>query len=309
MKSGVYAITHIESRRQYIGATQDFERRFGGHRSELRRGCHHSRYLQNAWNKYGEPAFRFEVVELCEGEAVYQREQHYLDTLKPAFNIKPSAGKGWLGMRHTEESKAKIAHFHRTDPAARAKLARIHAAKRGIPRSKETREKIGNANRGRRPRPETIEKLRQHQREHPFRHSEEAKARISAANKGKRNSPDAIERMRAALTGRRLSFEHRQAVARALSGRTRSADVVERARAARKANCAARMALGLPGLVFNKRRRDAKLSQGQIDEIRSSYVPGGNRWHKPGPTIKELGQRYGVSYLTVWKVIERARAA
>jgi hypothetical protein len=40
-----------------------------------------------AWTKYGEGAFEFEILEECGRDLIEEREQFYLDTLKPALNI------------------------------------------------------------------------------------------------------------------------------------------------------------------------------------------------------------------------------
>ena len=47
----------------YIGESVDIKSRWHTHKSELRRGVHHSERLQKDWKKYGEKAFRFSVVE------------------------------------------------------------------------------------------------------------------------------------------------------------------------------------------------------------------------------------------------------
>lgn len=49
--------------KRYIGESIDIQRRFYQHKNELRKGKHHSDRLQKDWNKYGEKAFRFSVVE------------------------------------------------------------------------------------------------------------------------------------------------------------------------------------------------------------------------------------------------------
>ncbi len=49
--------------KRYIGESIDIQHRFCQHKNELRKGTHHSERLQKEWNKYGEKAFRFSVVE------------------------------------------------------------------------------------------------------------------------------------------------------------------------------------------------------------------------------------------------------
>lgn len=56
------------------------------HRFELKRGKHHSSHMQRSWDKYGESSFDFSVLEECAKGQLFEREQHYIDLLHPAFN-------------------------------------------------------------------------------------------------------------------------------------------------------------------------------------------------------------------------------
>lgn len=60
---GVYKITNIKNNKIYIGSTNlSFMVRWNKHRSALKRNKHHSIHLQNAWNKYGESCFKFDII-------------------------------------------------------------------------------------------------------------------------------------------------------------------------------------------------------------------------------------------------------
>jgi group I intron endonuclease len=61
----VYAIVNTLNGSKYIGSTLNPKSRWGTHRCLLRKGKHHSFILQKAWNKYGEAAFRFDVLLIC----------------------------------------------------------------------------------------------------------------------------------------------------------------------------------------------------------------------------------------------------
>ena len=62
--SGIYAIVHIETGRKYVGSAVNLTKRWNIHRHGLRNKKHHSAALQRAWDKYGEAAFSFEVLEV-----------------------------------------------------------------------------------------------------------------------------------------------------------------------------------------------------------------------------------------------------
>jgi group I intron endonuclease len=105
--SGVYEILCTANGRRYVGSAVDMDKRWRLHLTQLETRKHHSRHLQRAWDKHGEQAFIFRVIERCERESVVAREQHYIDALKPEFNSRPTAASQ-LGWRPTEESRAKM---------------------------------------------------------------------------------------------------------------------------------------------------------------------------------------------------------
>lgn len=59
----IYAITHIENGRRYIGSSVDVTYRWIKHRSELKNNRHHCKYLQNSWNKHGKETFSFSIID------------------------------------------------------------------------------------------------------------------------------------------------------------------------------------------------------------------------------------------------------
>lgn len=108
MKSGIYEIVCLPTGRRYVGSAVDLRVRKNLHWSQLKRGAHHSRFLQRAWKKYGPSNFRFSVLEsVSQVEALTTREQHHIDLLEPEFNSCPVAASS-LGYRHTPESKRKM---------------------------------------------------------------------------------------------------------------------------------------------------------------------------------------------------------
>lgn len=93
--------------KRYIGSAVNFRRRKSAHWSTLNKGCHPNRHLQRHVNKYGIEVLSFSVLERCNTGSLIEREQYYLDTLKPEFNGSPTAGSP-LGFKHSEEAKQKI---------------------------------------------------------------------------------------------------------------------------------------------------------------------------------------------------------
>ena len=73
---------HIDSEKCYIGSTvMTFEKRKNHHLWHLRENKHKNIHFQNAWNKYGEDAFEYDILEICEKNKCLEREQCYLNTI------------------------------------------------------------------------------------------------------------------------------------------------------------------------------------------------------------------------------------
>jgi group I intron endonuclease len=129
---GIYKITNTQTLDFYIGSAGDMSARWRRHRWDLRGDHHPNRYLQRSYNKYGHEFFIYEVIETCAEDQLLIREQHYLDTLKPPFNIAEDAKSPMKGRKHTEEAKAKISEgckgiTHIVTPEALARLRETRA--------------------------------------------------------------------------------------------------------------------------------------------------------------------------------------
>jgi group I intron endonuclease len=89
---GVYSITNKWTAAKYIGSTsRSFKQRFEEHQKALSEGTHSNPKLQNSYN-YNPASFIFEIIEAfvpgtADTDFVIGREQHYVDTLKPEFNV------------------------------------------------------------------------------------------------------------------------------------------------------------------------------------------------------------------------------
>lgn len=140
MKSGIYKITAIHSGEFYIGSSNDIRVRWNRHKCDLRQKIHGNKHLQNIYNKYGEDCFIFEMVELVTKDILIKTEQKYLDELKPQLNIRPIAELN-LGLKHTEEAKAKMSKAKlgkKASPETRAKLSEIRKGKKIAKRSEQS---------------------------------------------------------------------------------------------------------------------------------------------------------------------------
>lgn len=185
-KSGIYKITNTISKNIYIGSSVDIKNRWRQHRYYLMRNKHQSVHLQNAWNKYGVTCFIWEIIEECPLDKTFllEREQYYIDTMKPQYNLCQKAGST-LGVKHSEEAKRKM-----RKPKSEEHKAKIREIVKS--RSEDVKKKISETLKGRKNGPmsdEQKEKLRKPKSEEAKQKmrkpkSEEHKKKISDARKG-----------------------------------------------------------------------------------------------------------------------------
>lgn len=62
---GVYAAINKQNGKRYIGSSRNIYDRWRSHKGKLRRNKHDTPHFQHAWNKYGEDAFEWVVLEYC----------------------------------------------------------------------------------------------------------------------------------------------------------------------------------------------------------------------------------------------------
>lgn len=197
---GIYKIENTINVNIYVGSAVNLYVRLGDHRSGLRANKHANTILQNAWNKYGESAFVFSVLEVVHDKTkLIEREQYYIDTLNPYYNICRTAGSR-LGVPCSSDTKMKIrasnlGRTHSVETLSKIRLARtgrLHSeeaklkmsnAQKGKVFSESTRRKMSKANTGKVLSAETREKISNFNKGRV--HSEESKAKMSKAMKGR----------------------------------------------------------------------------------------------------------------------------
>jgi group I intron endonuclease len=165
-----YVIYKIQSKikpeRIYIGSATIVERRWKLHLFQLRKGIHHSRKLQNHYNKYGESDLQFSILLGCEKEELIDKEQFFIDSLNPYFNICQLVGSTrgiklsedtrkkmsisrqkeknpFFGKHHSEETKAKF-----RGPFSEERLKNISIAQKKRFESKEEKERVSRQFKG-----------------------------------------------------------------------------------------------------------------------------------------------------------------
>ena len=186
-ESGIYMIANKESNKCYVGSAINLYKRFIQHRTMLKRGIHKNRHLQVSFDKYGLKGFNFIVLVLVEKDRLLIAEKYYMDMLQAhdrrcGYNICLEASNS-LGVKRSEETKEKV--------------RQANIGKKWPPRSEEHRKKMREIMKG-----NTNGRFRK-----GIKMSDEAKQKMSLAKKGK----PASEAMHLALKGKPWSIARREA--------------------------------------------------------------------------------------------------
>lgn len=145
-KTGIYIIKNNVSNKVYIGSAFHLSNRCSIHKHSLIKNKHHSKHLQNFYNKHPEAIFYFEVLEIVQNrEDLKEREQYYLDLFKSydginGFNICQFAGST-MGRKSTPEAIAKMKATW-VKMGGHPALGNIFENRRGVPLTEETKQKI-----------------------------------------------------------------------------------------------------------------------------------------------------------------------
>jgi group I intron endonuclease len=154
---GVYCLINIVSNRVYVGSGVDVNSRLSEHFRELRQGVHKNRHLQASFNKHGLQSFGWFVLERCDFDVKYDREQFWIDTFAAVdigYNIRPRADFKSVN----EETKKRISialkkRKFRMPDHVKAAISAANLGRSIGPHSLEWRTKVSIALTGRK-RPE-----------------------------------------------------------------------------------------------------------------------------------------------------------
>ena len=154
--TGIYSITCKINNRKYIGQSKDIASRWKTHLYQLRRGEHHTKSLQEDWNKFTYEDFVFQVELICTKKYLTEKEIEIWDKYKDNYNGRPT---GQVYPEHTKETKRKISeskkgknnpNYGKTlSEEHRRKLSEAKKGRKRKPFSEEHKTKIAEAMKGR----------------------------------------------------------------------------------------------------------------------------------------------------------------
>lgn len=202
--SGIYFIKNKVTGKFYVGSSLNIRNRLYHHVYLLRINKCHSPKLQNSYNKYGYDCFEFGVIEKCEDFHLRDREAYwilYYNSVQNGYNCSIDTNCSTRGLKHSKESKLKmsIAQKALASTAERKKMSsdiliKYNKSKKGIPKTKEHKDKISKSNIGKKLSAETIQKMRECKLNNPVRYwlgktfSIETKNKIRLSKVGKKGA-------------------------------------------------------------------------------------------------------------------------
>lgn len=167
----VYCITNLVNNKKYIGITSTTtDARYRRHLNKAKNGSMNA--IHCAIRKYGEKSFKVETLRNCDSwdnlcDTEVKLISEYNTFVPNGYNM-TYGGEGVLGVKRIKSEEERANHSQKM---------KGHAV------SEETRRKIGDAHRGKKPPKEQLEAL-------------------IKFNTGRKDSQEAIERKRIAATGR-----------------------------------------------------------------------------------------------------------
>ena len=159
-KAGVYCWTNIKSGKKYVGSSVDLYRRFM-HYYNIKYIIRASKssLICKALIKYGYSSFHLEILEYCDSSIIIEKEQYYIDILKPEYNILKVAGS-LFGYKHTIESLQKMSEIASNRSEETLVKLREAALGKTYKHTEETKAKLRKIMLGKKHSEETKEKLK-----------------------------------------------------------------------------------------------------------------------------------------------------
>lgn len=175
---GVYIIWNRLRNKCYVGSSIGIGGRWLVHRNELRNRKHNKK-LQNSYNKHGESAFQFHILEICEDLEILKHRENWwiqeLDSFHNGYNGYPTAFGGMESFMYTDEMKLKqsnaLKKAHREGTGKLGKEEWFENVRKMLQernQSEEQKEKIRNSWTDER-KEEQSERFKKYYEEHPER--------------------------------------------------------------------------------------------------------------------------------------------
>ena len=131
--SGIYKITNTVTGDFYIGSSKDVKIRWAHHKCKSTWKNNPNKQLYKDMQKYGLDKFDFQMLEEVEEGFLKEKEQQFIETLKPSYNNYYANG------RDIERKKEWQEEYRKTD-----KCKEYQKEYQKSDKGKESRNKYGN---------------------------------------------------------------------------------------------------------------------------------------------------------------------
>ncbi len=188
----LYRITNLVNGNDYVGITVNVKKRWRDHIRDSRKEPKPGESLiAKGIRIHGKENFKFEVIAIARTWNIGCDLERLARHLGMGKYNKTGGGEGPMGLKHSDESKAKmrvakIGKKREISPEHRAKLVANGQARKGVPKTAEHKANMSKATKGVKRGPQ----------------SEETIAKKRLMNLGKKASDDAKANMSAAATAR-----------------------------------------------------------------------------------------------------------
>lgn len=139
---GIYLIRNTVDGKVYVGQSSHINRRWREHKKAMRLG--YKSYLHDAMRKHGLDAFEHVVLELCDFDAMDEREAHWMATYcchdeTKGYNYRP-AGQAKQAM--TPEARARISARLKGKKMPPERVEQMRVASTGRPCTEGAKQKL-----------------------------------------------------------------------------------------------------------------------------------------------------------------------
>ena len=111
--SAVYKITNTATGDFYIGSSKDVKNRWAAHKCQSRWKQYPNNPLYLDFQKYGVDKFDFEILAEVEPDSLKEKEQQFIEILKPIYNDRNANGLDIK--RHKESSRKANKKYQKSD--------------------------------------------------------------------------------------------------------------------------------------------------------------------------------------------------
>lgn len=190
----VYKITNLVNGKIYIGKTNNIKARWNKHLSTAKnKNSKDYSYIHRAMSKYLFENFKIESIAEFEIEdQALAMEIEVIAKLNSTnrnvgYNISHGGDRGMTGLKHTEETKAKISKANTGKNPSQEARKKMSEAHRGSKRTEETKNKMREARKKQAPMSEETKRKISFAKK-GIKHTQDWKCKNSFRNRGERNN-------------------------------------------------------------------------------------------------------------------------